>query len=491
MFRPRSIFGLIVLGFLVVLLPFVLAIGASVVQVDRFAEQSRLAVQNVQVATEMARKLVEQSVEMRRALGQFNALGDRDFLLIYRDQRAEFRTALERLIALGPPAIDATRLRSLAEDESRVFDGVVSGSVISSSVERSAALESLAAIDDRSRDLLAETDRIVERRTAEVTARAESLRRTLLVIAAAAVPATALLVALFTLAITRPMGALGEAIRRLGAHELEHPIAVQGPRDIEALATELELLRRRIQSLEQLRASFLQHISHELKTPLTTIREGSELLTESLGDTSPEEAEIARLMPQSGLHLQRLIEDLLRFAKTQELAADIELKPAVDLARLVGESVDSLSVLFEAHSLTVARDLAAVSARCDSGKLRIVVDNLLTNAIKYTPEGGRIVVTLSAAGSSAVIDVHDSGPGIEAPDRERIFEPFWHGRAPYASSVKSTGLGLSIAKDYVEAHGGSIELVASTEGAHFRVTLPLAGPAPKPAAGPESQHAKA
>ena len=477
-FRPRSILGLIVLGFLVVLLPFMLAIGISVLQVDRFAEQSRLAVQNVQVATEMARTLVEQSVEMRRALGQFNALGDRDFLLIYRDRRAEFRTALERLMELDLSNIGAT-LRAITEDESRVFDGVVAGSVIASSVERGAALESLASITGRAEEVLAETDGLVERRAAEVTARAEALQRTLLVIAAAAVPATAILVALFTLAITRPMGALGAAIRRLGAHEIEQPIAVEGPRDIEALATELELLRRRIQSLEQQRASFLQHISHELKTPLTTIREGSELLTESLGDTNPEEAEIVRLLRQSGLHLQRLIEDLLRFAKTQVLAGEIELKPAVDLARLVEESVDSLSVLVDARSLVVAKDLAMVSARCDGGKMRIVLDNLLTNAIKYTPERGRIAVALSAGAANAVIDVRDSGSGIEPADRERIFEPFWHGRAPSASSVKGTGLGLSIAKDYVEAHGGSIELVDSREGAHFRVTLPLAGPGTK------------
>lgn len=489
MFRPRSIFGLIVLGFLVVLLPFMLAIGISVVQVDRFAEQSRLAVQNVQVATETARTLVETSVEMRRALGQFDALGDRDFLSNYRDRRAEFREALERLVALDLPGIDASRLRALATDESGVFDAVVAGSVVASSVERGAALEALASVTGRSEEVLAETDGLVERRTGEVTARAEALRRTLLAIAAAAVPATVLLVALFTLAITRPMGALGAAIRRLGAHEIEQPIAVRGPRDIEALAAELEWLRRRIQSLEQQRASFLQHISHELKTPLTTIREGSELLTESLGNTSAEEAEIARLLRQSGLHLQRLIEDLLRFAKTQELAGDIELKPAVDLARLVEESVDSLSVLVDSRSLVVSRDLAAMSARCDSGKMRTVMDNLLSNAIKYTPEGGRIAVALSAAGASAVIDVRDSGSGIAPADRGRIFEPFWHGRAPYESSVKSTGLGLSIAKDYVEAHGGSIELVDSREGAHFRVTLPLAGPAPKHAAGPGTKHA--
>jgi two-component system sensor histidine kinase GlrK len=476
--RPRSIFSLILLGFLAVLLPFVLAVVAAVVQVDRFAEQSRLAVVNVRLATEDSRTLAEQAGEMRRALGQFVVRGDRDFLAIYRSRRMEYRAALEHLIELGLPDINSASLRELATDEAELFEKVVGMNALAGVGEGETALDELAAIAVRSEELLDETDGLVAERTAQVTARAELLRRTLLIIAAAAVPATAILIVIFTLVITRPLGALGAAIRRLGAHELEEPIAVQGPRDIEALAGELEWLRRRIRSLEQQRANFLQHISHELKTPLTTIREGSELLTESLGDSGPEEAEIARLLHQSGLHLQRLIEDLLRFARTQELAGDLEFAPAVDLTRLVEESIGSMSVLVDSRSLALDTGLAPVSARCDRGKIRIVVDNLLTNAIKYTPESGRIEISLAAVGTDAVIDIRDSGPGIDPDDRARIFEPFWQGRAPYESSVKGTGLGLSIAKDYVEAHGGSIELVASPQGAHFRVTLPLAGPAP-------------
>jgi two-component system sensor histidine kinase GlrK len=477
-FRPRSIFSLILLGFMAVLLPFVLAVVAAVVQVDRFAEQSRLAVVNVRSATEDSRTLVEQAEAMQRALGQFIVRGDSDFLAIYRSRRTEFRAALEHLIALELPDIDPSRLRDLADEEAAVFGSVVAPNRLAGSVERDAAMDALSSVAARSVEVLDETDGLVAERTAEVTARAEALQRTLLVIAAAAVPATAILIVIFTVVITRPMGALGAAIRRLAAHELDGKIAVRGPRDIEALATELEGLRRRIKSLEQQRANFLQHISHELKTPLTTIREGSELLTESLGDTSPEEAEIARLLRRSGLHLQRLIEDLLRFARTQELAGDLEFAPAVDLKRLVEESIGSFSVLIDSRSLAVDTGLAELSARCDMAKLRIVVDNLLTNAIKYTPENGRIAVSLSAEGPSAVIDIRDSGPGIEPEDRERIFEPFWQGRTPYESSVKGTGLGLSIAKDYVEAHGGSIELVESPGGAHFRVSLPLSGPGP-------------
>jgi two-component system sensor histidine kinase GlrK len=105
-----------------------------------------------------------------------------------------------------------------------------------------------------------------------------------------------------------------------------------------------------------------------------------------------------------------------------------------------------------------------------------VIDNLLTNATKYTPRGGRIRVSLRAAGSCAVLDVEDNGPGVDESETERIFEPFQQGSADYRASVKGTGLGLSIAKEYVEAHDGHIRVVGSSAGAHFRVSVPIDGP---------------
>lgn len=476
-YRPRSIVSLILVGFAVVLAPFVIAVVTAVIQVDHFAIDGRSTVINVGAAIDESRALVEEITEMQRALGQYDIRGDSDFFDTYLDRRELFRAALSNLIALDVRGLDAQALSSLAEDESAIHEQITRTNASAQEDGWQTSIDSLATIARRSRSVRSESEALVRQRANDVTVRAESLQRTLLVIAAAAAPATVVLVAVFTVLITRPMRSLGSAIRRLGAHTLDQPIAVTGPRDVEALAEELESLRQRIKALEEQKASFLQHISHELKTPLATIREGSELLTETLDDDRSEEAEIARLLQRNGLQLQKLIEDLLQFARTQDLALDLEFRSAVDLADVIGESISALAVVSDARELVIEHRLPSVAVRCDAGKARIVMDNLLMNAIKYTPDGGRVDVRLSLEGSDAIIDVRDSGPGVAADERQRIFEPFGQGTAEYQSSVKGTGLGLSIAREYVEAHGGKLELVDSDGGAHFRVVLPVAGPA--------------
>lgn len=476
-YRPRSIVSLILVGFAVVLAPFVIAVVTAVIQVDHFAIDGRSTVINVGAAIDESRAVVEEITEMQRALGQYAIRGDRDFFDSYLDRRELFRAALGNLIALDVRGLDAQALGSLADDEAAIHEQITQTDASAQEDDWQTAIDSLATLALRSRSLRSESEELVRQRANDVTIRAESLQRTLLVIAAAAAPATVVLVAVFTVLITRPMRSLGSAIRGLGARTLDQPITVTGPRDIEALADELELLRLRIKALEDQKASFLQHISHELKTPLATIREGSELLTETLNDDRSEEAEIARLLQRNGLQLQQLIEDLLQFARTQDLALDLKFRSAVDLADVIGESISALTVVSDARELVIETRLPSVVVRCDAGKVRTVMDNLLTNAIKYTPDGGRVDVRLSLEGSDAIIDVFDSGPGVAVDERQRIFEPFRQGTAEYQSSVKGTGLGLSIAREYVEAHGGQLELVDSDGGAHFKVILPVAGPA--------------
>jgi two-component system sensor histidine kinase GlrK len=476
-YRPRSIVSLVLVGFALVLTPFVIAVVTAVVQLDRFAVDSRAAVLNVGAATEESRALDEERTAIQRALGQYRVTGDSDYLDNYFGARQTFRATLEDLIALEVPGLDPAELQAIADDETSIFATLETDFDLLSEADWQGIDDSLASAASRSRAVRRASDELVQQHANTVTTQAELLQRTLLVIAAAAAPATVVLIVVFTVLITRPMRALGTAIRRLGAHALDQPIAVTGPRDIESLAGELEWLRRRIRALEEQKASFLQHISHELKTPLTTIREGSELLTETLGDDSAEEAEIARLLRENSLQLQRLIEDLLQFAMTQDLALDLEFESAVDLAAVIDESVAALVVVSDAKDVAIETSLNPVGVCCDAEKMRTVVDNLLTNAIKYTPHYGRIDVGLTARDTVAVIDVSDSGPGVDAADRQRIFEPFGQGSAAYESSVKGTGLGLSIAREYVEAHSGTIELLDSERGAHFRVVLPIAGPA--------------
>jgi two-component system sensor histidine kinase GlrK len=119
-------------------------------------------------------------------------------------------------------------------------------------------------------------------------------------------------------------------------------------------------------------------------------------------------------------------------------------------------------------------NINAITVLADEGKLKLVVENLLSNAAKFTPNGGTINVSAGMQGSELVIDVSDSGPGVHPDDGDRIFEAFYQGRRPQGGPVGGTGIGLSVVAECVQAHGGTVQLIRDGQpGAHFQARLPL------------------
>lgn len=478
LYRPRSIIRLILFGFAVVQAPLIAAVVTAIIQVDRLAQVSRAALIEAEIATQQSRSLVEQLTEMQRALGQFYAFGgDTSFHESYRDRRAIFRNAVDNLTQLSLTPLGREQLTALGEEEQAFYERLhtPSGDPSEALPEHNKP-EVWAELANRARVVLSESSKLIEEQGNYTTTTAAEVQRTLLLQAAAVIPATLVLGGVFVVLITRPMREVGRAIRRLGGREFSEPIEVHGPRDVEELGRELDWLRLRIQELEHQKLTFLRHISHELKTPLTTIREGAELLAESLNDKSPEEAQVSSLICSNSVYLQKLIEDLLQFGKTLEIVTDLKVTEAVGLRELVRSVVDTHALAASTKRIAVEQDLASVAVRGDANKLRIVLENLLANAIKFTPPGGRVFLSLTEQDGYAVVDVRDTGPGVAEAEKDKIFEPFQQGQAEYQSSVKGTGLGLAIVREYVEAHDGYVEVVASTDGAHFRAAVPVAGP---------------
>jgi two-component system sensor histidine kinase GlrK len=242
------------------------------------------------------------------------------------------------------------------------------------------------------------------------------------------------------------------------------------------LGGRLEWLRQRLIDLEQQKRLFLRHVSHELKTPLTALREGSELLAEeTTGPLSAGQRDIVGILQQKSVHLQRLIEDLLKYQRTEESVGRLELS-AVRLDRVVVQVLGDHRLAAQARGIRAELQLDHVVLRGDQDKLHAVVANLVSNAIKYSPDGGMISLALRREGEQVVFDVEDAGPGIPPGDRDRVFDWFYQGEGAPHGRVQGSGLGLAIAKEFVVAHGGRIEVVdESAGGAHFRVTLPAQG----------------
>ncbi|MCC6657462.1 MAG: HAMP domain-containing histidine kinase, partial [Rhodocyclaceae bacterium] len=232
-------------------------------------------------------------------------------------------------------------------------------------------------------------------------------------------------------------------------------------------------LRKRLADLEEQKNRFLRHVSHDLKTPLTAIREGTQLLGEGVpGPLTDQQRTIIEILDQNSRRLQQLIEELINYQQAGFAASSIDPHP-VALDVVCTQVLRTHRLVAAARAIRFERKLAPLLVEGDGDKLRVVVDNLITNAIKFSPREGVIRVDLEKRDGRAVLDVVDQGPGVAAEEREHIFEPFFRGTRARRGTVKGSGLGLAIAKEYVLAHRGRIEVVDEGAGGHFRVALPL------------------
>lgn len=272
----------------------------------------------------------------------------------------------------------------------------------------------------------------------------------------------------------QPIDDLAAEAKRITAERLHQRLSIPNPNDeIGRLAAVVnETFARLESSFDQLRR-FTADASHELRTPLSVIRGTGEMgLRETR--TPAEYKEAIGSMLEEVDRLTRLVDTLLRLSRGD--AGTIRLNPErVDLGQLTRDAVSSLAVLAEERRQSIKLEIAdGMTAAADRLVLREAITNIVDNAIKYSPEGSTIVVTVSRQQRRAMIAVADEGPGISAEHRQRVFDRFYRIDQGRSRQTGGTGLGLAIAKWAVEANGGVIELDGQARGAIFRIWLPIA-----------------
>jgi two-component system sensor histidine kinase GlrK len=226
-------------------------------------------------------------------------------------------------------------------------------------------------------------------------------------------------------------------------------------------------------ALEEERTRVLRHVSHELKTPLAALREGASLLNEGVaGPLTPQQTKIAGIMQLNALRLQELIDGLLRMQHASHAREHMEIS-AVRFDRVIEQTLATYQLAARDRLVRISGALAPLTVEGGSEALATLANNLISNAIKFSPDGGMVKVTLQQEGAEAVFDVTDEGPGIAHDERPHVFEPFFRGAA--GKNVAGVGLGLAIAYEFALAHRGRLEIVDREGGAHFRAHLPLAG----------------
>ena len=259
----------------------------------------------------------------------------------------------------------------------------------------------------------------------------------------------------------------------------------QVAREVEAMVARLTAAEARREEADAARRSLIAAVSHDLRTPVTALRLLADAVDDEIGDPETRREYVRRL----GVHVRALgalIDDLFELTRIEAGEVTWTMQQ-VQIDELVEETVAAMAPAASAGGISVRAEIdpALVPATANPERIQRVLFNLIQNAIRHTPADGSVTVRAASAGSSVEIEVADTGEGIAAGDRERVFEPFAQGGDRSSRTDGSAGLGLAISRAIVEAHGGRIWVVdepsdGEDRGARVRFSLP--GPAPEPVA---------
>jgi signal transduction histidine kinase len=275
-------------------------------------------------------------------------------------------------------------------------------------------------------------------------------------------------------ALAQPLHRLTNAARRMQRGELDVRVAPGGAPELRELAQAFNRLAESLQHLEQNRRDAAADVAHELRTPLAGIVSRIEAAQDGV---LPDEQANLEAMHTEALRLTRLIEDLGKLAEAQQPGLTLKKEP-LDLHDLVAQRAHVYRDDLQAKGITLHERLGAARAYGDRGRIVQIVDNLLSNALRYTDAGGTVTVELAQYDGEAQLDVIDTGIGIAGEDLPYIFERFWRGERSRARRTGGAGIGLAIVAELVRAHGGRIDVESKPgEGSRFRVMLPSERPA--------------
>lgn len=457
--QPRSLAQLVRISFFVALAPLSIAILFTVQTLGEMATKNREATQVVVEATRLGQEIEHSVLELERRARQYMAIADPELADLFERDRSRLATKLQLLQAHMPsesPHIKGL-LSSLARLEVNPGASLNDAGLIGVAVMDQQELDhDFSVIRDQNKAvstwLQSSVDQLLKTNTEEADSHIDALMLQLSLMAAI----TLALLSVIAYWINKPVKDLTQEIHNLGTAGLSHPIEISGPRELQALGSELEWLRRGLHESEKQKELFLRHISHELKTPLASLREGADLLAEQVtGHLSQQQLEIVEIVRQNGIALQQLIENLIDYNRLPHQALNLE---KIELKDLWRELLGSYSLSLHKKALNLLQQGQEETWVADRYKLKTSLDNLLSNAINYTPEGGYIEIMWRAIGGNLLIDVANSGDPIPAEDAERVFDPFFQSIAKRSGPIKGSGIGLSVARECIEAQGGSLSL---------------------------------
>src|SRR5262245_9079905 len=432
---------------------------------------------------EEEKRLLKIFLAQMRSAEKYVLLRDRVFYNSFTQGRDDFDRTMEQISTLIEVQEEEELVRRIKDSYSRYT--IVLSSALSN---KSLWNKEKAGLSDRITEginaLIRLREEAIARKTADGRDHAAAAARVMAWFVLGGINVAVLLAYFQARSVSKPLKELAQELRYIGGGEFGRSVEVRAPREIGELAHAFNWMAERLAELDEMKADFIAHVSHELRTPLAAIQEGTSLLLEEIpGPVTASQGEVLEIVRS---HSQRLFHSISSILDLSNMEAGMMeyVRVPTDLASLIDRSVETVCLIVQKKQIRLETEYAASLPllSLDEGRIQQVLDNLLGNAVKFTPEGGVINVSASVAGDGNAqerwieVRVSDSGVGIPAEEVERIFERFYQGSSHRGKSTRGTGLGLAIARHVVEAHGGRIWAENREEkGSHFIFTLPVNG----------------
>lgn len=477
-----SLKSLIVLGFLIAVIPLFLAVMYAAFGMRETSALGRTINSEVFEQTKAIRLVLQKTADIERKARLFVLLSDPAVRQPYEQQsyentRASFKQALSALLKLHLENKIALLVNELSEKENLIYQ-----QIISSASENNLKLpvdEAFQGLRESSSSLSREFESYVDHEFNELRQQSESLEQGLLVKGAVLLVISFIFILILLAILSRSMRQLNTCIHRLGSGELEEPIEITGPSDMRFLGNRLEWLRTHLMELEVSKQQFMHNVAREIDLPLENIRESTELLTnEATGEPNSARQEIARLLCSNVDKLKTVSEELVRYSQINA-KPEMNRKETVNMQYLLESVIEDFQSRLQTKSISLKKLVRPVEISGIQDQLRSVIEQLMSNAVKYSPTGGEIRIMLRDSGAQLELEVEDEGPGIEPNDRPHVFEPFFRSKAAESDdNIEGPGLGLAIVREYVNNHQGKVDIIDSRQdqhGARVRVQIPLTG----------------
>lgn len=467
------------MGFTLVMLPLLVAFINANFTFGKLTQQSLFNMSQAVETTRASRILLEELAVMERSARQYYVLKDKLLLTNYINAHNRFGNAMVSLsmLPIGKPLIPELQ-KIIAEENSLSSNIQQTNDVFDFDQNITDLFTNLIA---QANNIINKNNQLIENESALFKTKVIRAQQLLFWQSLTLVPLAIVIAGIITWMIARPIRRMDDAINQLGKGNYEQAIAINGPGDLRQLGSRLDWLRNALKELHQQKQLFLQQASHELKTPLTAIREASELLNDGVvGKMNTEQAAVIRILRDNSLRLQAMIENLLKYTEiqfsqaiTNQLQLDATPQTLNDVISVIVKAYQ-LSIISKNINIKVIAEQITLQKNIE--QLRTVLDNLISNAVKFTPENGEIKVLAKLTKTMLNVEVNDSGPGINNVIRTQIFDPFYRGNQANVGLIAGSGLGLFIAKETTILLKGELKVAPNqaptSVGAHFILTIP-------------------